>query len=56
MEYAMLDGQEDLFRSAPMQAKLRKLCLGIREAFHLEAEPVVYRWEQYLNAPLASTK
>ena len=56
MEYAMLDGQEDLFRSAPMQAKLRKLCQGIRKAFYLEAEPVAYRWEQYLDAPLAPTQ
>ena len=55
MEYAMLDGQEDLFQSTPVQNKLRKLCLGIREAFHLEDEPVIYRWERYLNEPLAST-
>ena len=52
MEYAMLDDKEDLFRSAPMQAKLRRLCLGIRKAFHLEEEPVTYRWEQYLDTPL----
>lgn len=56
MEYAMLDGQEDLFRSAPMQSKLRKLCQGIRKAFYLEAEPVAYRWEQYLDTPLAPTQ
>ena len=54
MEYAMLDGQEYLFQSAPMQAKLRKLCLGIRKTFDLEKEPVVYRWEQYLTTPLVS--
>ena len=54
MEYAMLDDQEYLFQSAPMQAKLRKLCLGIRKAFDLEKEPVVYRWEQYLTKPLVS--
>lgn len=52
MEYAMMPNQEDTFRSDPMQAKLRQLCLGIREAFHLEQEPVVYRWEQYLKTPL----
>lgn len=52
MEYAMLEGQADLFQSAPMQAKLKKLCQGIRKAFHLEKEPVTYRWEQYLDAPL----
>ena len=52
MEYAMMDDQADLFRSAPMQAKLKKLCQGIRKTFHLEKEPVTYRWEQYLNSPL----
>ena len=52
MEYAMLEGQADLFRPAPMQAKLKKLCHGIRKAFHLESEPVTYRWEQYLDSPL----
>ena len=54
MEYAMLDGQAALFQSAPMQAKLRKLCQGIRVAFGLEQESVNYRWEQYLDQPLAS--
>ena len=54
MEYAMSDGHEDLFRSAPMQAKLRKLCLGIRKAFRLEDEEVIYRWERYLDVPLCS--
>jgi len=49
----MLDGQESLFHSPPMQAKLRKLCQGIRKAFGLEDDPVAYRWEQYLDTPLA---
>ena len=52
MEYAMLDGQVDLFRSAPMQAKLQTLCQGIRKAFGLDDYNVIYRWEQYLDAPL----
>lgn len=52
MEYAMLDGHADLFQSAPMQAKLRKLCQGIRKAFGLEQESVSYLWEQYLETPL----
>lgn len=52
MEYAMLEGQAHLFQSAPMQAKLRTLCLGIRKAFDLQQEPVTYRWEQYLETPL----
>lgn len=52
MEYAMMDGQEETFRSAAMQAKLRVLCLGIREAFHLEESSEIFRWEQYLSEPL----
>ena len=56
MEYATLAGQADLFQSAPMQSKLRKLCQGIRKAFDLEKEPVSYLWEQYLETPLAPTK
>lgn len=52
MEYAMLSGQKHRFASAPMQAKLKTLCLGIREAFHLEDETAVFRWEQYLKEPL----
>lgn len=48
MEYAMMENQTDIFRSAPMQAKLRQLCLGIRESFHLEQSSETYRWEQYL--------
>ena len=52
MEYAMLDGYAALFQSAPMQAKLCTLCKGIRDAFGLKSEPVIFRWEQYLDAPL----
>lgn len=55
MEYAMLSGQESYFQSAPMQAKLRTLCVGIRKAFDLEEKPEVYRWEQYLHEPLDPT-
>ena len=50
MECAMTPGQEDIFQSQPMQAKLRKLCLGIRKAFRLESG--TYPWEQYLATPL----
>lgn len=56
MEYATMEGQADLFQSAPMQSKLRTLCKGIRKAFGLEKEPVSYLWEQYLDSPLAPTK
>ncbi len=50
MEYAMMPDQEDTFQSAPMQAKLRKLCLGIRKAFRLES--ATCHWESYLAQPL----
>ena len=55
MEYAMLPGNENLFRPPVMQAKLKKLCLGIREAFGLEERPEVFLWEQYLDRPLGPT-
>ena len=55
MEYAMLPGNEGMFRASVMQAKLKKLCLGIREAFELEDAPEVFLWEQYLDRPLGPT-
>lgn len=54
MEHAMMPGNETLFQSETMQAKLRQLCLGIREAFRLEDAPEAFLWEQYLATPLAS--
>ena len=49
MEYAMLPGNEELFRSETMQRKLRALCLGIREAFELTDFSETFLWEQYLH-------
>lgn len=49
MEYAMLPGNESLFRSENMQRKLRALCRGIREAFDLTDASETYLWEQYLR-------
>lgn len=49
MEYAMLPGNEVLFRSDTMQKKLRTLCTGIREAFALEDAEETFLWEQYLR-------
>lgn len=49
MEYAMLPGYEDLFRPRQMQAKLRQLCTGIREAYQLEDREEDFLWEQYLE-------
>ena len=52
MEYAMLEGFGRCFESETMQNKLRKLCLGIRQAFDLKAYGDVLAWEQYLQEPL----
>ena len=53
---AMLSGNEGIFASAAMQAKLKQLCLGIREAYGLEKSPEIYPWEQYLENSLAFTE
>ena len=49
MECAMCDGNEDLFRSSTMQAKLRCLSQAVREAYGLKKSAEVFRWEQYLK-------
>lgn len=53
MEYAMSDGNADYFRSETMQAKLKQLCLGIRQAFGWKKYEGTFFWEQYLNESLA---
>ena len=53
MENAMLDNNESRFESPTMQAKLRQLCIGIREGFGLTKSREMFRWEQYLKEPLA---
>ncbi len=55
-EYAIQEGNEDCFETEAMQAKLRCLCEGIREAYGLEKSPDSYRWEQYLKKSLAYSK
>lgn len=54
MEYAMMPGNEEYFTSAVLQAKLRILCQGIREAYALEDSPETYLWEQHLEEPPAA--
>lgn len=49
MEYAMTPGNEDLFESEIMQAKLSRLCQGIRKAFSLQKSEETFLWEQYLK-------
>lgn len=52
LEYACTPGNEHYFQSEPMQAKLRTLCDGIREAYGLENSTEAYLWEQYLYVPI----
>lgn len=52
MEYAMMEGFQRCFETEIMQSKLRKLCLGIRQAFDLKDWTAPLPWEQYLNQPL----
>lgn len=47
-EKAMTDGNAGLFAAPIMQAKLKQLCLGIREAYDWEKEEIDLPWEQYL--------
>lgn len=56
MEYAMQEGNETYFESAAMQAKLKALCVGIREAYGLKKSRETFPWEQYLEKSLAYTK
>lgn len=56
MEYAMLDGNEAYFESEAMQAKLKALCEGIREAYGMKKNGETFLWEQYLKEPLTNTK
>lgn len=51
--YAALPNQAELFRSPVMQAKLLRLCKGIREAYNLQKKTDTYIWEQYLETSLA---
>ena len=53
MEYAMTAGNTDRFQSPYLQAKLKLLCTGIRDAFDLEDSAEIFLWEQYLQTPLA---
>ena len=48
-EMAMTDGNQGLFAAPIMQAKLKQLCLGIREAYDWEKEEIDLPWEQYLT-------
>lgn len=53
---AVQEGNEDLFKSETMQAKLLLLCKGIRDAWRWEKKTETYPWEQYLKEPIAPQK
>ena len=53
LENAMLSGNEALFDPPIMQAKLTKLCEGIRQAFGLRKSEETFPLEQYLEKSLA---
>ena len=50
---ALMDGNEAVFQSETLQAKLRQICKGIREAFEWKRDERVFPWEQYLNQSIA---
>lgn len=53
---AMLADNAEMFQSDTMQAKLNRICLGIREACGLQKSEKTYLWEQYLKTSLAYVK
>ena len=50
--HAMKEGNSAVFQSPVMQAKLKKLCLGIRDAWRWEDRKETFLWEQYLTEPI----
>ena len=48
-EYACMPGNEELFEAPVLQEKLRRICEGIREVFHLQGVEEKFPWEQYLT-------
>ena len=53
---AILPGNDSVFSSEVLQAKLQLLCQAIREAYGLDDSPEVLPWEQYLAEPLAANE
>lgn len=52
---AITEGNEEVFTAKPMQAKLKRMCEGIREAYGLEKNQEVYFWERYLAEPMVKS-
>lgn len=53
---AMLPDNAEMFKAPTMQAKLNRICMGIREACDLQKSEKTYLWEQYLTDSLAYKK
>ena len=53
---ALAEGNEALFASKTMQAKLKQFCVGLRNAYGWKKDERSFLWEQYLETPLAYTK
>ena len=53
---AMLENNAEMFTAPAMQAKLKRVCMGIREAYGLQKSETIYPWEQYLETSLAYVK
>lgn len=53
-EYAMMENADYIFESAGIQAKLLRMCQGIRKAFGLKDATEIFPWEQYLDQVLAA--
>lgn len=49
-ECACTSGNEEDFVSPILQAKMQRICTGIRQAFDLEDAPERFLWEQYLTS------
>lgn len=54
--HAMMDGNREIFTTEAMQAKLKRVCQGIREAYGYERDGNTYAWEQYLDISLANSR
>ena len=54
--YAMQADKANYFKTTAMQNKLRKICVGIREAYDLEKKDQVFPWEQHLSTPIEPKK
>lgn len=52
--HAMMADNEAFFSTKTMQAKLKRVCQGIRESYGYEKDGNIYHWEQYLNTSLAN--